>query len=97
MAIQLRQTRAHREPVIGLCARLLRLDSGVGVDQAPDRPASGGRIRRINRALYDLARVAVHTDARLRPIQPDQLRVDFVRAAPGSLYRAGRPGIRVLQ
>jgi hypothetical protein len=35
--------------------------------------------------------VTVHTDARLRPIQMDQLRIDFKLTAPSRLYWAGRP------
>jgi len=42
-------------------------------------------------------RVTVHTDARLRPIQLDKLKVDFKLTAPSRLYWAGRPGMRVVQ
>ncbi|MGA2327163.1 MAG: DUF6088 family protein [Bryobacteraceae bacterium] len=42
-------------------------------------------------------RVTVHTDARLRPIQLDNLKVDFKLTAPSRLYWAGRPGMRVVQ
>jgi hypothetical protein len=42
-------------------------------------------------------RITVHTDARLRPIQLDKLKVDFKLTAPSRLYWAGRPGMRVVQ
>jgi hypothetical protein len=42
-------------------------------------------------------RVTIHTDARLRPIQLDKLKVDFKLTAPSRLYWAGRPGMRVVQ
>jgi hypothetical protein len=42
-------------------------------------------------------RVTVHTDARLRPIQLDQLKIDFKLTAPSRLYWAGRPAMRVVQ
>jgi hypothetical protein len=42
-------------------------------------------------------RLTVHTDARLRPIQLDKLRIDFKLTAPSRLYWAGRPGMRVVQ
>jgi hypothetical protein len=42
-------------------------------------------------------RITVRTDARLRPIQLDKLRIDFKLTAPSRLYWAGRPGMRVVQ
>lgn len=42
-------------------------------------------------------RVTVHTDARLRPIQLDQLKIEFKLTAPSRLYWAGRPAMRVVQ
>lgn len=42
-------------------------------------------------------RVTVHTDARLRPIQLDNLKIDFKLTAPSRLYWAGRPAMRVVQ
>ena len=41
--------------------------------------------------------VTVHTDARLRPIQMDQLRIDFKLTAPSRLYWAGRPAMPIVQ
>ena len=43
------------------------------------------------------ARVTVHTDARRRAIQLDQLVIDFKYTAPSRLYWAGRPAMRVVQ
>ena len=43
------------------------------------------------------ARVEVLTDARLRPIRLGAQEIRFVPAAPGRLYWAGRPGMRVVQ
>jgi hypothetical protein len=43
------------------------------------------------------AHVTVHTDARLRPIQMDQLRIDFKLTAPSRLYWAGRPAMPIVQ
>jgi hypothetical protein len=43
------------------------------------------------------ARVTIHTDARRRAIQLDQLTIDFKQTAPSRLYWAGRPAMRVVQ
>lgn len=43
------------------------------------------------------ARVTIHTDARRRAIQLDQLVIDFKYTAPSRLYWAGRPAMRVVQ
>lgn len=43
------------------------------------------------------ARVTIHTDARRRSIQLDQLIIDFKHTAPSRLYWAGRPAMRVVQ
>ena len=43
------------------------------------------------------ARVIVHTDARLRPIQLDKLTIDFKPTAPSRLYWAARPAMRIIQ
>lgn len=43
------------------------------------------------------ARVTIHTDARRRAIQLDQLIIDFKYTAPSRLYWAGLPGMRVVQ
>ena len=43
------------------------------------------------------ARVTIHTDARRRTIQLDQLVIDFKYTAPSRLYWAGRPAMRVVQ
>ncbi len=43
------------------------------------------------------AHVTVHSDARLRPIQMDQLRIDFKLTAPSRLYWAGRPAMPIVQ
>ena len=43
------------------------------------------------------AKVTVHTDARLRPIQLDRLVIDFKPTAPSRLYWAGRPAMRIVQ
>jgi Family of unknown function (DUF6088) len=43
------------------------------------------------------ARVTIHTDARRRAIQLDQLIIDFKYTAPSRLYWAGRPAMRVVQ
>ncbi len=42
-------------------------------------------------------KVVVHTDARLRPIQLDQLALVFKLTAPSKLYWAGRPAMRIVQ
>jgi hypothetical protein len=42
-------------------------------------------------------RVIIHTDARLRPIQLDRLKIVFKLTAPSRLYWAGRPGMRIVQ
>jgi len=42
-------------------------------------------------------KVVVHTDARLRPIQLDQLTLTFRLTAPSKLYWAGRPAMRIVQ
>jgi hypothetical protein len=43
------------------------------------------------------AHVVVHTDARRRSIQLDNLKIDFKHTAPSKLYWAGRPAMRVVQ
>jgi hypothetical protein len=43
------------------------------------------------------ARVTIHTDARRRSIQMDNLVIDFKQTAPSRLYWAGRPAMRVVQ
>lgn len=43
------------------------------------------------------ARVTIHTDARRRAIQLDNLIIDFKQTAPSRLYWAGRPAMRVVQ
>ena len=43
------------------------------------------------------AHVTVHTDARLRSIQLDKLRIDFKLTAPSRLYWAGRPAMPIVQ
>ncbi|RKE26091.1 hypothetical protein B0G76_7686 [Paraburkholderia sp. BL23I1N1] len=43
------------------------------------------------------ARVTIHTDARRRAVQLDNLLIDFKQTAPSRLYWAGRPGMRVVQ
>lgn len=43
------------------------------------------------------ARVTVLTDARLRPIQLGNQRIEFQTVAPSRLYWAGRPAMRVVQ
>lgn len=43
------------------------------------------------------ARVTIHTDARRRTIQLDNLTIDFKQTAPSRLYWAGRPAMRVVQ
>jgi len=43
------------------------------------------------------ARIAVHTDARLRPIKLGAQTITFKLTAPSRLYWAGRPGMRVIQ
>jgi Family of unknown function (DUF6088) len=43
------------------------------------------------------AKIAVHTDARLRPIKLGAQTIIFKPTAPSRLYWAGRPGMRVVQ
>jgi len=43
------------------------------------------------------SKVTIHTDARLRPIQLDQLVINFKPTAPSRLYWAGRPAMRIVQ
>lgn len=43
------------------------------------------------------AKVTVHTDARLHPIQIGRLVIDFKLTAPSRLYWAGRPAMRIVQ
>jgi hypothetical protein len=43
------------------------------------------------------AKIAVHTDARLRPIKLGAQTITFKPTAPSRLYWAGRPGMRVVQ
>jgi len=123
----------------------LDLGSRDAVDKALQRLVSGGRLRRIDRGLYDTPRinrltkrpavadyrhivdalgrrdqvrmlvdgltaandlglttavpskVVIHTDARRRAIQLDNLTIEFRRTAPSKLYWAGRPAMRIVQ
>jgi hypothetical protein len=43
------------------------------------------------------AKIIVHTDARLRPINLGNLRITFRPTAPSKLYWAGRPAMRLVQ
>jgi hypothetical protein len=43
------------------------------------------------------ARIVVHTDARLKPFDLGNLRIEFRKTAPSKLYWAGRPAMRVVQ
>ena len=43
------------------------------------------------------AKIAVHTDARLRPIKLGAQTITFKSTAPSRLHWAGRPGMRVVQ
>ncbi|MGH8788326.1 MAG: DUF6088 family protein [Cupriavidus necator] len=43
------------------------------------------------------ARVTIHTDARRRSIQLENLTIEFKQTAPSRLYWAGRPAMRVVQ
>lgn len=43
------------------------------------------------------ARVVIHTDARRRSIQLDNLVIEFKHTAPSKLYWAGRPAMRIVQ
>ncbi len=43
------------------------------------------------------ARVTIHTDARRRTVQLDNLTIEFKQTAPSRLYWAGRPAMRVVQ
>lgn len=43
------------------------------------------------------ARIVVHTDARLKPLELGNLRIVFCLTAPSKLYWAGRPAMRVVQ
>lgn len=43
------------------------------------------------------AKILIHTDARLKPIQLGNLKLDFKYTAPSKLHWAGRPGMRVVQ
>ena len=123
------------------------LDFGTrdAVDKSLQRLVSGGRLRRIDRGLYDTSRinrltkrpavadyrqivdalarrdqvrmlvdgltaandlglttavpskVVIHTDARRRAIELDNLTIEFKRTAPSKLYWAGRPAMRIVQ
>jgi len=42
-------------------------------------------------------KVVVHTEGQLRPIQLDNLTIQFKLAAPSKLYWAGRPAMRIIQ
>lgn len=42
-------------------------------------------------------RVTIHTDARRRAVQLDNLTIEFKQTAPSRLYWAGRPAMRVVQ
>jgi Family of unknown function (DUF6088) len=115
------------------------------VDKTLQRMTSAGKLRRIDRGLYDRpaisrltkrvttpdyravvdaiarrdqlrmlvdgmtaandlgltdavpARVTIHTDARRRGIELDNLSIEFRPTAPSRLYWAGRPAMRVVQ
>lgn len=43
------------------------------------------------------AKITVHTDARLRPIQLERLTIEFKLTAPSRLYWAGRPAMQIVQ
>lgn len=43
------------------------------------------------------SKVVIHTDARRRAIQLDNLTIEFRRTAPSKLYWAGRPAMRIVQ
>lgn len=43
------------------------------------------------------AKIVVHTDARLRPIQLGKMRITFRPTAASKLYWAGRPAMRLVQ
>lgn len=43
------------------------------------------------------ARVTIHTDARRRSVELDNLIIEFKQTAPSRLYWAGRPAMRVVQ
>lgn len=43
------------------------------------------------------AHVVIHTDARRRSVQLDNLSIEFKQTAPSRLYWAGRPAMRVVQ
>jgi len=43
------------------------------------------------------SKVVIHTDARRRAIQLDNLTIEFKRTAPSKLYWAGRPAMRIVQ
>lgn len=43
------------------------------------------------------SRIVIHTDARRRAIQLDNLTIEFKRTAPSKLYWAGRPAMRLVQ
>lgn len=42
-------------------------------------------------------KVVVHTEGQLKPIQLDNLTIQFKLAAPSKLYWAGRPAMRIIQ
>jgi len=123
----------------------LDLAPRVAIDKALQRLARAGRLRRIDRGLYDRpnvnrltgkprapdhravidavarrdhlrvlvdamtaandlglttavpARIVAHTEARLRPIRLGKLEIRFKPSAPGRLYWAGRPAMRIVQ
>lgn len=43
------------------------------------------------------ARIVIHTDARLKPIELGNLKIEFKTTAPSKLVWAGRPAMRVVQ
>ena len=43
------------------------------------------------------AKITVHTDARLRPIQLERMTIEFKLTAPSRLYWAGRPAMQIVQ
>lgn len=43
------------------------------------------------------SKIVIHTDARRREIQLDNLMIEFKRTAPSKLYWAGQPAMRIVQ
>lgn len=136
---------AGKPGAVWVPADFAQLGSRDVVDKTLQRLVAGGKIRRIDRGLYDRptfnsltkrktvpdyravvdalarrdqlrflvdgmtaandlgltdavpARVTLHTDARRRSIELENLVIEFKRTAPSRLYWAGRPGMRVVQ